>query len=62
MRFVLAAWLVTRAIVVAALFYATPHPLASTGNWDGAWYGSIAQHGYGFTIQTDKSDIAFFPL
>ena len=62
MRFVLAAWLVTRAIVIAALFYATPHPLASAGNWDGAWYGSIAQHGYGFTIQTDKSDIAFFPL
>jgi hypothetical protein len=62
MRFVLVAWLVTRAIIVAALFYATPHPLASAGNWDGAWYGSIAQHGYGFAARYAQHDAAFLPL
>lgn len=36
--------------------------MASAGNWDGAWYGSIAQHGYGFATRYAEKDAAFFPL
>lgn len=61
MRFVLLAWLFTRAVVAIAFAVASPHPLASAGNWDGAWYGSIAQHGYGF-VRGAKSDAGFFPM
>ncbi len=62
MRFVLLAWLVSRAIVAVAFMIASPHPMASTGNWDGAWYGSIAQHGYAFATRYTQRDAAFFPL
>jgi hypothetical protein len=48
--------------MVAMFFVASAHPLASAGNWDGAWYGSIAQHGYGFAHIDAQRDIAFFPL
>jgi len=62
MRFVLVAWLLSRAVIVAALCVASPHPLAAAGNWDGAWYGSIAQHGYNFATRGSQRDAAFFPL
>jgi hypothetical protein len=62
MRFTLAAWLLSRTLIVAAFLAASEHPLASAGNWDGAWYGSIAQHGYGFAERGVQHDVAFFPL
>ncbi|MGC2129449.1 MAG: mannosyltransferase family protein [Candidatus Aquilonibacter sp.] len=62
MRFVFAAWIASRAVIVAAFFVASAHPLASAGNWDGAWYGSIAQHGYGYAQIGAQHDSAFFPL
>jgi hypothetical protein len=62
MRFVIAAWLASRVLIVAAFVAVSPHPLASSGNWDGAWYGSIAAHGYGYAHVATKSDTAFFPL
>jgi Gpi18-like mannosyltransferase len=62
MRFVLAAFVITRAIVIAAFCIASPHPVASAGNWDGAWYGSIAVHGYGYARIGAQRDLAFFPL
>ncbi len=62
MRFVLLAWLITRAFIGIALLMTSAHPLASAGNWDGAWYGSIAQHGYGFASRGMQHDLAFFPL
>jgi Gpi18-like mannosyltransferase len=62
MRFVVAAWLASRVIIVAAFVLASPHPLASGGNWDGGWYGAIASHGYGFAHRGAQSDSAFFPL
>lgn len=61
MRFVLLAWLLSRAVIAAAFYIASPHPIASAGVWDGAWYGSIAQHGYGF-VHGAKSDVAFLPV
>jgi|HubBroStandDraft_4_1064222.scaffolds.fasta_scaffold171692_1 hypothetical protein len=62
MRFVVAAWLASRVVIVAAFMLASPHPLASGGNWDGAWYGAIALHGYGYAHRGTQSDTAFFPL
>ena len=62
MRFTLAVWSLSRAVIVVAFFVASSHPLASAGNWDGAWYGSIAQHGYGFATSGMKHDVAYFPL
>ncbi|HUA08485.1 MAG TPA: hypothetical protein VMA98_04365 [Candidatus Acidoferrales bacterium] len=62
MRFVLLTWLATRAAIAAVLYLASPHPLASAGNWDGAWYGSIALHGYQHASIGAQRDIAFFPL
>jgi hypothetical protein len=62
MRFTLAAWLLSRTLIVAAFFAASDHPLASAGNWDGGWYGSIAQHGYGSATLGVQHDVAFFPL
>jgi hypothetical protein len=41
---------------------ASPHPLAATNNWDGAWYESIALHGYGYAQNGAQTDRAFFPL
>jgi hypothetical protein len=58
MRFAVAVWILSRAIILVALLSASDHPLASTGNWDGAWYGSIVQHGYGFA----QHDVAYFPM
>lgn len=60
MRFSLAVWAVTRAVVVAAIL-AGGHGLASFGNWDGAWYGIIARGGYQQPAQA-HSIFAFFPL
>lgn len=62
MRFLVAAWFVSRAVIVVAFLLASPHPLASGGNWDGAWYGSVALHGYGYAHRGTQSDTAFFPL
>jgi Gpi18-like mannosyltransferase len=56
-------WLLTRAIVVAAFLVSAPHPIQALGNWDGAWYGEIAQHGYAYsTGVAARSSAAFFPL
>ena len=62
MRFTFAAWAVSRGLIVVAFLAASKHPLAGAGNWDGAWYGSIALHGYGYAHHGGQSDIAFFPL
>ncbi|MEO9169701.1 MAG: mannosyltransferase family protein [Candidatus Baltobacteraceae bacterium] len=63
MRFALACWLFTRAVVFAAFAAAAPHGiLAALGNWDGAWYGSIAVHGYEFARDGAAYNVAFFPL
>jgi hypothetical protein len=62
MRFVFAAWVASRVVIVVAFFVAGARPLASAGNWDGAWYGAIAQHGYGTAYIATQHDIAFFPL
>jgi hypothetical protein len=62
MRFTFAVWILSRAVVFVAFLFASNHPLASTGNWDGAWYGSIAQHGYGFAQHGEQHDAAYFPL
>lgn len=62
MRFLFAAWLATRALIFAVFLATSAHPLVSAGNWDGAWYGSIARHGYGYAQIGAQHDIAFFPL
>ena len=62
MRFVLAVWFLSRAVIFVAFAAASDHALASAGNWDGAWYGSIAQHGYGSATRGLQHDVAFFPL
>ncbi|HEY9086020.1 MAG TPA: mannosyltransferase family protein [Candidatus Tyrphobacter sp.] len=42
---------------------AAPHGIiAALGNWDGAWYGSIAMHGYEFAADGKAHNVAFFPL
>ena len=62
MRFTFAAWLLTRLLIVAVFAIASPHPIDSMNNWDGAWYGSIAWHGYGYAHLGAQRDVAFFPL
>ena len=62
MRLTLAIWLLSRAVIIAAFLTASNHPLVSAGNWDGAWYGAIATHGYGYAHRGTQRDTAFFPL
>ncbi len=61
MRFVVFAWAVSRAIVFASIFAAGAHA-GALANWDGAWYASIAEHGYGFARDGAQHNVAFFPL
>ncbi len=62
MRFPLTVWFFSRVAVVCAVLAAAPHRLAAFGNWDGAWYGSIAAHGYEFARDGNQHNVAFFPL
>lgn len=63
MRFTLACWVVTRAIILAAFLAATPHHTADVlGHWDGAWYGAISLHGYEYAADGGRHNVAFFPL
>ena len=60
MRFVVLAWALSRLLVVAVML-SSGHA-GVFANWDGAWYGSIAQHGYGYAKIGAQRDIAYFPL
>ncbi|HET9030613.1 MAG TPA: hypothetical protein VFN49_10565 [Candidatus Aquilonibacter sp.] len=60
MRFVVLFWLVTRALVLAVLL--ASGQTAALAHWDGAWYGSIAMHGYEFAPDGRQHNVAFFPL
>lgn len=61
MRFVVLAWALSRAVVAVAMVGAGAHS-GALANWDGAWYGQIAMHGYRFTNDGRQHDVAFFPL
>jgi hypothetical protein len=59
----LAAWAVTRLIVLAGFAVAAPHGvIGALGHWDGSWYGSISMHGYQFVADGKQHNVAFFPL
>lgn len=60
MRFVVLAWALSRGVVLGVLL-ANGHSSALS-NWDGAWYGSIAMHGYEFARDQRQHNVAFFPL
>ncbi len=60
MRFVVLAWALSRVLVLGVLF-ANGHTNA-LANWDGAWYGSIAIHGYEYAPDGRRHNVAFFPL
>ena len=63
MRFTLGCWLVTRAVILSAIVAAAPHhAIESLGNWDGAWYGTVAAHGYEYVPDGGRHNVAFFPL
>jgi hypothetical protein len=63
MRFTIAIWLLTRLLVLAVMSSAAPHGLVSAlGNWDGAWYGDVAMHGYSVSTEASHHNVAFFPL
>ncbi len=62
MRFPIAVWLLSRIATFCAIGVASPHGIAPIGNWDGAWYGSIAAHGYEFARDGSQHNVAFFPL
>ncbi len=63
MRFTLALWAVTRAIVFTAIAFAAPHGfVAALGNWDGGWYKAIVANGYEFAADGQPHNVAFFPL
>lgn len=61
MRFVVLAWALSRAVVAVAMAGAGAH-LDALANWDGAWYGEIAKHGYRYANDGRQYDVAFFPL
>ena len=61
MRFPICVWLFTRIIIFLVAAKA-PHGIAELGNWDGAWYGTIATHGYEYTSDGTLHNVAFFPL
>ncbi len=60
MRFVVPAWALSRLLVLGMLL-AGGHT-SVLGNWDGAWYGSIARDGYEYAHDAQRHNIAFFPL
>lgn len=62
MRFVVAAWAISRLIVAVAFVSSTGHPVAALSHWDGAWYASIANHGYSYARDGARYNVAFFPL
>jgi hypothetical protein len=72
--FIVAALLVSRAIVAVCLF-AVPTMLGSlpdaspidawfdrAARWDGAWYREITLHGYSYAGDHARHDVAFYPL
>lgn len=61
-RFTIVAWLISRLLILGIVAAASPHGIAAANNWDGAWYQSIAEHGYGYARLGSQSDVAFFPL
>lgn len=62
-RFTLGAWAITRLIILAGFALAAPHGIVTAlGNWDGAWYKTIALHGYEFVADGKAHNVAFFPL
>ncbi len=60
MRFVVVAWALSRLLVLCVLL-ANGHA-GALANWDGAWYGSIALHGYEYANDGRQHNAAFFPL
>lgn len=60
MRFVVLAWVLSRLLVLGVLL--TNGHAGSLANWDGAWYGSVALHGYEFAADGRQHNVAFFPL
>ena len=60
MRFVVSAWTLSRLLVLGVLL--AGGNTSALANWDGAWYGSIAQHGYEFAHDGGQHNVAFFPL
>ena len=62
MRFTILVWLVTRVLIFFVAAVGTRHGIAALGNWDGAWYGSIAVRGYEFARDGTPHNVAFFPL
>ena len=62
MRFAGLVWLVTRALIFFVATVATPRGISALGSWDGAWYGSIAVHGYEYARDGAPHSVAFFPL
>ena len=50
-------------VLIAQHVYGSPLSLASWGgNWDGAWYRSIVEHGYATAQSNYQVNLAFFPL
>ena len=44
-----------------AIAYAAPHPwVGALGNWDGAWYGTIAKHGYSYRATWASNALWFY--
>jgi hypothetical protein len=61
-RFTLVVWALSRILVFGAILLATRHPAAALAHWDGAWYRSIALHGYSYAPDGHQHNLAFFPL
>ena len=63
LAYLFAIWVISRALVGSAFAYAGAHGTWEAAlHWDGAWYRSIAEHGYGAVRSGGHSDAAFFPL
>jgi Gpi18-like mannosyltransferase len=61
--FIVAVWLCSRVLVFIAAAWAAPHAgWQAFDRWDGAWYGSIATHGYEYVADGKHHNTAFFPL
>lgn len=60
MRFVVSAWVLSRLLVLGVLL--DGGHVGALANWDGAWYGAIATHGYEYVPDTLHHNVAFFPL
>ncbi|MFF8282789.1 hypothetical protein ACF1DY_00635 [Streptomyces albus] len=50
------------ALVVYAWTAGKEPALLLGHTWDARWYASIAEHGYGTTVRSRFSDLAYFPL